>query len=80
MSFYRSYRNKRVVRSRFESVEEQRRLWQEMTADALEQVQEYGVTVYYPDKQPFIDKVQPMHARYEGTPVGDLMQRIKEVE
>ena len=63
-----------------ESVEEQRRLWTEMTADALEQVQKYGVEIYYPDKQPFVDKVQPMHARYEGTPVGALMQRIKEVE
>jgi hypothetical protein len=38
-----------------------------------------GVTIYEPDRQPFIDKVQAMHRSLDGTSVGELLTRIKEV-
>ena len=60
----------------------QRELWKEKTAEALEEVQkeENGVTVYYPDIEPFRKITQPMHQQYEGTPTGDFLRRIKEME
>jgi tripartite ATP-independent transporter DctP family solute receptor len=69
-----------VQESADESSLYQRRLWQEGTQRALETVEQEGVTVHRPDRRPFIDRVQPMHDRYEGTPLGDLLARIKEVE
>jgi hypothetical protein len=32
--------------------------------------------VIYPDKQPFIDAVQPLHQALKDTPVGALMAKI----
>jgi len=58
----------------------QRKLWAEMTEDALVQVQEKGVKVYYPEKQPFVDKVQPLLESYKGTSIGDLVEQIRETE
>ncbi len=58
----------------------QRELWQEKTQEALEEAQKLGVTVYRPDLEPFVRKVEPMHRSYDGTVVGELMRRILEVE
>ncbi|TWT87368.1 2,3-diketo-L-gulonate-binding periplasmic protein YiaO precursor [Pseudobythopirellula maris] len=58
----------------------QRELWKERSDKALEVVQESGVQVTRPDKQPFIDAVRPMHESYEGTDVGALLERILAVE
>ena len=63
-----------------ESVIEQKRLWKETTDNALKIVQERGVTVYHPDKEPFREKVKPMHDSYKGTEVGELMQEIEKVQ
>lgn len=57
----------------------QRNLWQEKTEEALREVQKHGAIIYHPDKQPFVDKVRPMHRSYEGTPIGELIRRIGEV-
>jgi tripartite ATP-independent transporter DctP family solute receptor len=62
-----------------ESVIEQKRLWKETTDNALKIVQERGVTVYHPDKEPFREKVKPMHDSYKGTKVGELMQEIEKL-
>jgi len=35
--------------------------------------------VIYPDKQPFIDAVKPLHDSYQGTEVGDLLEQIKAI-
>lgn len=59
-----------------QSVEYQRKLWQESTAESLAAVKEAGVQVIYADKQPFIDAVQPLHASYRGTEVGELLTQI----
>ena len=63
-----------------ESVDFQRKLWQEKTAEALEQVKAAGVTVYYPDKAPFIEATKPLLESFKGTPIGDLAERIREVK
>lgn len=58
----------------------QRELWKQKTAESLAAVEAEGVTIYRPDKTPFAEAVQPMHAQYAGTQIGELMRRISEVE
>ncbi len=57
----------------------QRELWAEKSTEALEAVKELGVEVYEPDKQPFMDKVAPMYDEHVGTPVGDLVEKIRAI-
>ncbi len=63
-----------------DSVDYQRKLWQEATEEALAAVEAAGVEVSYPDKAPFQDAVREMKATYDGTEVGDLLARIEAVE
>lgn len=62
-----------------EAVAYQRQLWQESTEESLAAVKAAGVEVIYPDKQPFIDAVKPLHDSYKGTEVGDLLEQIKAI-
>jgi tripartite ATP-independent transporter DctP family solute receptor len=62
-----------------DSVQYQRQLWMEATEEALATVQEAGVVVTYPDKQPFMDAVAEMKASYDGTDIGDLITEIEEM-
>nr|WP_240914370.1 TRAP transporter substrate-binding protein [Microbulbifer sp. SH-1] len=62
-----------------EAVAYQRKLWQESTEESLAAVKAAGVEVIYPDKQPFIDAVKPLHDSYKGTEVGDLLEQIKAI-
>ena len=62
-----------------EAVTYQRKLWQESTEESLAAVKAAGVEVIYPDKQPFIDAVKPLHDSYQGTEVGDLLEQIKAI-
>lgn len=48
-----------------ESVTYQRRVWQEATEKALEEVQKAGVEVIYPEKKPFAEQVQPLLQEYK---------------
>lgn len=68
-----------VQESADESSRFQRRLWQAETDKALELVRQRGVTVHYPDKAAFAAAVRGMHRGYEGTPLGQLLARIKEL-
>jgi tripartite ATP-independent transporter DctP family solute receptor len=63
-----------------ESVEYQKRIWQEASNEALREVQEGGVEILYPDKAPFREAVREMHASYKGTPIYDLIQEIERIE
>jgi len=63
-----------------DSVEYQKQLWKESTEESLKLVQEAGVEVVYPDKQPFVDAVQSMYDSYKGTPLYELIQEIKSIE
>jgi len=63
-----------------ESVEHQKILWKESSDEALREVQKAGVKVLYPDKSPFQQEVQEMHASYKGTTIYDLIQEIQNVK
>jgi len=63
-----------------DSSDYQRKLWEEKTKESLEASEAEGVKVFYPDKKPFVEKVQPMLESYKGTAVGDLLDRIEEVK
>ena len=55
----------------------QRELWQIESQKALNAVREEGIEFFHPDQAPFIEAVQPMLRSYDGTPAGELLQRIK---
>jgi tripartite ATP-independent transporter DctP family solute receptor len=64
-----------------ESEIHQRKLWKEATERALEVVQKAGVTVYHPDKTPFIAGVESIYEDYKAQPhIYRLIQRIREVK
>lgn len=56
----------------------QRQIWAEAEQEALEVVQEAGVEITYPDKQPFIEMTKPIYEQYrESDPeFYQLIQRI----
>ena len=63
-----------------ESVTFQRALWKEKSVEALATVEAAGVTIYRPDKAPFIEATKPLYDQFKGTPVGLLAERIRAVK
>jgi len=63
-----------------DSVVFQRKLWREQTEESLTEVAKAGVTIYEPDKAAFAAAMAPMYAAVEGTRVGELARRIREVK
>lgn len=63
-----------------ESAEFQRQRWQEKTAEVLEEVKKQGVTVHLPDKTKFALRVREMVQQLQGTPIGDLVERIQDLQ
>ncbi len=59
------------------SVVFQRQLWEEMTAKSIAAVEEAGVTVIRPEKAPFFESVQPIYDDLEGSSLGELAARIR---
>jgi tripartite ATP-independent transporter DctP family solute receptor len=62
-----------------DSVTFERKLWREQTEEALREIEKAGVKIYNPDKAPFAAAMAPMYAKVEGTRVGELAKRIREV-
>lgn len=63
-----------------ESAALERELWAASEIESLEKVQEGGVTINYPDKAPFIEKVQPLIESYRHNEViYSYVKRIQEV-
>ncbi len=59
----------------------QRKLWAESEIESLKIVQEAGVTVTYPDKEPFAEKVTELLESYrDNEKIYTLITNIKEVE
>lgn len=50
-----------IQEAALESVPHQRRLWREASEHALEAVEEAGVEIIYPDREPFIEASQPYY-------------------
>jgi tripartite ATP-independent transporter DctP family solute receptor len=63
-----------------ESVEYERKIWAEAEKNDLKIVEEAGVKVTYPDKEPFRESVKSMWDEYEGTEIGELIKQIQEVQ
>ncbi len=63
-----------------ESAEYQRELWAESVEASLAAIEEAGVEIIRPDKEPFREGVQPMYEDFRSNPaVYDLIQRIQAV-
>lgn len=63
-----------------ESAIYQRKLWEESTNEAMEAVQEAGIEVVRPDKEPFREKLQPMYEEYaQNKELNSYIQRIQEL-
>lgn len=63
-----------------ESAIYQRKLWEESTNTAMEAVQDAGIEVIYPDKEPFREKLQPMYVEYQqNEELNSYIQRIQEL-
>ena len=59
----------------------ERKLWAEAEIESLERVEKAGVTINYPDKKPFIEKVKPLIERYRKNEViNSYIKRIQAVE
>ncbi len=56
----------------------QRQVWAEAEKEAMEVVQQEGVKIIYPDKEPFKELTQPIYERYKETEPEfyELVQRI----
>lgn len=64
-----------------DSVIKQRELWAKSERESLEAVAEAGVTINYPDKEPFAERVQHIPELYkDNQTLYDLIQRIKKTE
>lgn len=59
-----------------DSIELQKTLWKELEERSLQEVKAAGVEVIYPDKQPFVDSVQSLYSAYDGTQIGEYIQKI----
>ena len=56
-------------------------MWKEATETALDVVKKAGVTIYHPDKTPFISRVEDIFEGYESQPrIYDLIRRIRKLE
>ena len=64
-----------------DSVPVQRKLWADSEKESLEIVQREGVTVTYPDKEPFAEKVEALLESYkDDEKIFGLISRIKSVK
>lgn len=64
-----------------DSVILERKLWAEAEIKSLEEIEKAGVKVNYPDKAPFIEKVQPLLESYRSNDViYSYIKRIQAVE
>ena len=70
-----------VRRAAEESGIYQRQLWREATEEALTAVAEAGIEINYPDKEPFIERLQPLWQDFmdESDELKGYIQRIQEL-
>lgn len=70
-----------IQRAADESAIYQRELWKQATNRALEEVEEDGVTIIRPDKEPFIERLQPLWQQFknESEELKSFIERIEEL-
>ena len=67
-----------VQESAWESALFQKKLWKQATEEALREVQKAGVSIHYPDKSLFAEKVKPLYEEYRGRE--SLFRLIQEIQ
>jgi len=55
------------------------KLWLDQEKAALKEVQDAGVTIIHPEKQPFIDAMEDVYKKY-GAKYSDLIEQIQSIE
>lgn len=70
-----------VRRAAEESGIYQRQLWREATEEALKAVAEAGIEINYPEKEPFIERLQPLWQQFmdESDVLKQYIERIQEL-
>lgn len=69
-----------VKEAAHESAIYQRQLWKESEEHALDELKKAGVEIVYPDKTPFMEKIEPMFESFKDNEnIYPLIQRIKEI-
>lgn len=70
-----------IQRAANESAVYQRELWQQATEEALDAVRADGVEIITPDKQPFVEKLQPMYEQFmqESDELKYYIEKIREL-
>ena len=63
-----------------ESVEYQQQIWAEAEEKDMKEVQDAGVKVIRPDKEPFRASVKSVWDQFDGTDIGELIRQIQEVK
>lgn len=70
-----------VKEAAHESAIYQRQLWKESEEHALDELKKAGVEIVYPDKTPFMEKIEPMFESFKDNEnIYPLIQRIKEIK
>jgi len=77
-----SEENKKIIQEALdESIEYQKKLWEEKVEADMKTLQDAGVKVNKPDKGTFIKKVQPMYDKIaKDELIGPLVEKVKNVE
>lgn len=63
-----------------ESVDYERKLWDEFVKESMGKMEAAGLKVFHPDKAPFKERVQKMWHEFDGTVIGDLAKEIEAVQ
>jgi len=71
---------KMIQQAADESMDYQRQVWNRMVEESLQKVEEDGVEVVVPDKEPFMQKVMPLYDEFTGTQIGRMAERIRAVK
>ena len=71
---------KALMEAAAESVDYERKLWQEFVQESMDKMIAAGLKVYHPDKAPFRERVQEMWHEFDGTVIGDLAKEIQAVQ
>ncbi|UZH55878.1 TRAP transporter substrate-binding protein [Salinimicrobium tongyeongense] len=76
-----SQEQKWLKEAAMESSEYQKEIWRKAELEALDEIQKAGVTVLYPDKELFRQKVQPMYEEFSEDPeMKELIKAIQEIK
>jgi tripartite ATP-independent transporter DctP family solute receptor len=63
-----------------ESVEYQRKIWAEAEEADMKKLEDAGVKIIHPDKEPFRESVASMWEEFNGTDIGELIKQIQDVK